>query len=257
MKQYGICNLAVVPVRAEASDKSEMTSQLLFGEGFTIIEETEKWIKILTSFDNYIGWIDNKQYQVISEDDFTILKDNFKALGPEIFQPVMKASSDEIINVTAGSSIPFGSDKDFYFGSEKFFFSTIPSYVSANFEHSVVDVAKLFLNSPYLWGGRSMFGIDCSGFSQVVFKMFGLFLKRDAWQQAEQGQVVNFLQEAKAGDLAFFDNEEGLITHVGIMINGHEIIHASGRVKIDPIDDQGIYSLDLKKHSHKLRIIKR
>jgi cell wall-associated NlpC family hydrolase len=127
----------------------------------------------------------------------------------------------------------------------------------ADFESSIAEYAKFFLNAPYLWGGKTLFGIDCSGFTQVVFKMLGKNLKRDAWQQAEQGEIVNFLQEAKAGDLAFFDNAEGHVIHVGIMLNEQQIIHASGRVKIDPIDGQGIYSLDLKKHTHKLRIIKR
>ena len=257
MNQHGVCNLSLVPVRAEASDKSEMTSQLLFGECFTILEETEKWAKILTSFDNYEGWIDRKQFQYLNEEDFTILTANFRALGPEIFEPVLRAFSDEIINITAGSSIPFGSDKDFYFGSEKYVFSAIPSYVITDFPSAVIDVARIFLNAPYLWGGRSIFGIDCSGFSQVVFKMFGIYLKRDAWQQAEQGQAVNFLQETQAGDLAFFDNAEGRITHVGIMMDNQQIIHASGRVRIDSIDGEGIYNAELKKHTHKLRIIKR
>ena len=117
--------------------------------------------------------------------------------------------------------------------------------------------AKSFLNVPYLWGGRTHFGIDCSGFAQAVYRLQGITLKRDAYLQAEQGQTVDFLQEAKLGDLAFFDNEEGRITHVGMMLNNEQIIHASGKVKIYKIDMQGIYSAEQKKHTHKLRIVKR
>ena len=125
------------------------------------------------------------------------------------------------------------------------------------FRSSVTDAAMFFMNAPYLWGGRSVFGIDCSGFTQMVFRQFGIRLKRDAWQQAEQGELLGFIQEARAGDLAFFDNEEGRITHVGIMLNNNRIIHASGKVRIDTIDTQGIFNKDLNKYTHKLRIVKR
>src|SRR5690606_26313776 len=105
--------------------------------------------------------------------------------------------------------------------------------------------------------GRTNFGIDCSGFSQIAFKMQGVKINRDASQQAEQGTAVDLLTEAKAGDSSSEHNEEGRITQVGIMLNNNQIIHASGRVKIDMIDDQGIFSSDLKKYSHKLRFIRR
>ena len=114
-----------------------------------------------------------------------------------------------------------------------------------------------YLNTPYLWGGRSVFGIDCSGFTQMVFRQFGIRIKRDAWQQAEQGQLLGFIQEARAGDLAFFDNVEGRITHVGIMLDNGRIIHASGRVRVDPVDTQGIFNKELNMYTHKLRIVKR
>jgi cell wall-associated NlpC family hydrolase len=121
----------------------------------------------------------------------------------------------------------------------------------------VSNAAIFYLNAPYLWGGRSVFGIDCSGFTQMVLRQFGIRLKRDAWQQAEQGDLVAFLQETVSGDLAFFDNEDGRITHVGIMLGNERIIHASGRVKIDSVDNHGIYSNELNRYTHKLRIVKR
>jgi cell wall-associated NlpC family hydrolase len=118
-------------------------------------------------------------------------------------------------------------------------------------------ITRQFLNVPYLWGGKTPFGIDCSGFSQIVVRCIGINLHRDAYQQAEQGKVVSFLEEVQTGDLAFFDNEEGRITHVGIMLNSHSIIHASGKVRLDNIDSYGILDAENRNYSHKLRIIKR
>jgi gamma-D-glutamyl-L-lysine dipeptidyl-peptidase len=113
------------------------------------------------------------------------------------------------------------------------------------------------LNSPYLWGGKTPFGIDCSGFTQMAYKLAGIKLRRDAWQQAEQGHTINLLEETEPGDLAFFDNDEGNIVHVGIILRDHKIIHAAGKVRIDSIDHYGINNKELKKYTHKLRLIKR
>jgi gamma-D-glutamyl-L-lysine dipeptidyl-peptidase len=131
-----------------------------------------------------------------------------------------------------------------------------PTLLRFNAEN-INDVASQYLDVSYLWGGKSLSGIDCSGFCQQVFKQFGIKLPRDAYQQAELGEVVGFLQEVECGDLAFFDNEEGRITHVGMMLNIHEIIHSSGKVRIDKIDHQGIINSETGARTHKLRIIKR
>lgn len=254
----GICHLASVPLRGSASDKSEILSFLLFGETFRILEQTEKWTFVQTSFDNYQGWIDVKQYKRISGQEAAAWEAEAQSLGVAVAHPVLKSSTNETLYLLAGSSVLNRGNDRFLLGGEEYIFPGKPSLVTnGDFASNVSSYSRFFLHAPYLWGGRSVFGIDCSGFTQIVFKMLGFRLMRDAWQQAEQGMVVNFLQEAKPGDLAFFDNEEGRIIHVGIMLNEHEIIHASGRVKIDPIDDQGIYSTDLRKHTHRLRIIKR
>lgn len=257
MNKYGICNLSIVSIRAEASDKSEILSQLLFGDCFEILQRGEKWTFIKTCFDEYQGWIDTKQY--ITAKHCLMPAKQSTMLGLNVNHEVIKLSTGEKLHLVAGSSIPeMHTSNKFFLGTEEYqLLSDSILATNLNFESAVAEYAKFFLSAPYLWGGKSLFGIDCSGLTQIVFKMLGKKLFRDAWQQAEQGEVVNFLQEAKAGDLAFFDNAEGRVVHVGIMLDDQHIIHASGRVKIDPIDGQGIYSLDLKRHTHKLRIIKR
>lgn len=257
-EQFGVCNLSLVPIRTEPSDKSEMSSQLLFGDHFTILENTGKWLKILTAHDEYEGWIDIKQFDEIEHSLFVALHDLNTILGPSVSNFITKVSANEKLHLVAGSNIPNTLDKFFYLGNTKYklegetFRPTID-----NFRSSVIEVAKFYLNAPYLWGGKSVFGIDCSGLTQMVFRHFGLKLRRDAYQQAEQGELVAFLQGAQGGDLAFFDNEDGRITHVGIMLDNERIIHASGQVRIDGIDNQGIFDKGLNRYTHKLRIIKR
>jgi cell wall-associated NlpC family hydrolase len=254
MNSFGACNLSIVPLRSSASDRSEILSQLFFGDCFEILDLQEKWVQIKTCFDEYEGWIDIKQFTPIKS---CLLNSSGQILGLAPYHEVTKLSSGEKLYLLAGTRVPEMLNKRFFLGNEEYELHSEVLTKGESFATSVADFAKFYLHAPYLWGGKSLFGIDCSGLTQVVFRMLGKTLKRDAWQQAEQGEIVNFLQEAKAGDLAFFDNEEGRVIHVGIMLDDQHIIHASGRVKIDPIDGQGIYSLDLKRHTHKLRIIKR
>ncbi|MFD2164065.1 C40 family peptidase [Paradesertivirga mongoliensis] len=256
MIEYGACNLSVVPLRAEASDRSEILTQLLFGDCFEVLEITEKWVQVKTCFDDYQGWIDSKQFTPIKSCLMQPGEQSFM-LGLKPYHEVVKVSTGEKLYLVAGSSVPKPLNGRFFLGTEEYQLPADSILAPGDFSAMVIDYARFYLQAPYLWGGRTLFGIDCSGLTQIVFKMLGKTLKRDAWQQAEQGEVVNFLQEAKPGDLAFFDNAEGRVIHVGIMLDEQNIIHASGRVKIDPIDGQGIYSLDLKRHTHKLRIIKR
>lgn len=250
---FGICNLAIVPIRAEASDKSEMVSQLLFGDLFTIIEKTAKWIKICTSFDNYEGWIDAKQFQNISKSDFEKL---------DLEKPLLSTDILEVITNEIGEMLPLpiGSSLNLLKYSEinKKKFNFDGELTSSIFPKSnLLKIAFIYLNAPYLWGGKTPFGIDCSGFTQMVYKLNGYAIKRDASQQALQGEPLSFIEESEPGDLAFFDNEDGNITHVGIMMENNYIIHASGCVRIDRIDHLGIYNVDTGRHTHKLRVIKR
>ena len=257
--QFGICLLAIVPLRANPLHASEMISQLLFGETFEIIEKQESWIKIKTMFDDYEAWVDQKQITYL--DDASLKKRNLEKqfLTKNAATLILKGKQKEEMYLPSGALLPFLQGDEFLINNETYQVKPKDIFLPdvLDFHSQIAKIAKSFLNVPYLWGGKTHFGIDCSGFSQTVFKLLGVKLKRDAYQQAEQGQTVDFLVAAQAGDLAFFDNEEGRITHVGIMLSNSEIIHASGKVKIDRIDDQGIFANDQNKYTHKLRIVKR
>lgn len=250
--EYGICTLAIIPLRGQPKESSEMVSQLLFGETYQITEWQEKWVKITTSYDLYEGWISRVQVKTLNYEDYLTLNEQAPLLTIEPVTIANKQSDNSLLYLAAGSTLPFYENGSSWVENEVYGVNDIGKQAA-----ELIDTAKTYLNTPYLWGGRTHFGIDCSGFAQTVFKQHGIQIKRDASQQAEQGTVVDFLPAAQAGDLAFFDNDEGRIVHVGIMLNNEQIIHASGRVKIDHIDGQGIYSEELNKHTHKLRIIKR
>jgi len=252
---YGICNLSIVPLRLEATDTSEMVSQVLFGEHFEVLEKHDKWSKIQLQYDNYEGYIDNKQYGEISEDMFLKLSNEHKTLSGEILD-FFSDSKNNLTTIPIGCHLPFYDNEHFVIGSSSYSYDGI-TYSGKLPKEEIINKAFLFLNSPYLWGGRTPFGIDCSGFTQMVYKLCGYHLQRDAKDQATQGEVLSFIEESEPGDLAFFDNDEGIITHVGIIMKDYYIIHAHGKVRIDLLDHSGIYNLDTKKHTHKLRVIKK
>lgn len=246
--QYGISNLSIVPLREFPQDASEMVSQVLYGESFKVLEKRKKWSRIRLTYDNYEGWLDNKQYEIISKDDYNMLNE----LKPEYSSNIVDyvQENDELL-----ITIPIGST----INSAKFLKHNFegPCISSTKEKSNIVSTALLFLNSPYLWGGKTPFGIDCSGLTQMVYKINGYKLLRDASDQATQGDPLSFIEESEPGDLAFFDNEEGSIIHVGIIMKNNYIIHAHGKVRIDRLDHSGIYNTDLRTHTHKLRVIKK
>lgn len=257
--QYGICHLSVVPARREPSDKSEMVTQLLFGDAFEVVEQRESWHRILTLWDHYECWIDSKQYLTITKATYDNLKRNPAPVTTELFQVISDMHTGQSFPIVLGSSLPFYhggqcqiEDRIFKCDTQvrALDLDTLPTRTA------LVETAMLFLNAPYLWGGRSPFGIDCSGFIQIVFKANGMQLKRDAYQQVEPGIAHSFVEEALPGDLAFFDNAEGRIIHVGLVIGENQIIHASGRVRIDRFDHYGIFAPERRAYTHNLRIIK-
>ena len=256
--KYGICNLSVIPVRLECNHVSEQTSQLLFGEYFKIIEESNTWIRIENSFDKYIGWIDSKQILEISEEVYNKLESSTHYLANDFIDLIFD-NENNIIPVPIGSLLPFYSNHSFKLGDKNLNYEgDVVACENSGLEKSkLVDTAYTYLNAPYLWGGKSPLGIDCSGLTQIVYKMNGMQIPRDAREQAKTGEVLSFIEESEPGDLAFFDDEEGIITHVGIILENNYIIHAYGNVRIDRIDHTGIFNVDTKRHTHKLRVIKK
>ena len=232
----GICNVSIAPMRAESSDKSEIVSQLLYGESADILEVKDNWTKIKTHYDNYEAWMDTKQISPVSDDFLSSRKVN---LVKEPFQSTMTESGKVLLSM----------------GSEVNFETTAPTR-GRDLSESIVNCTKEFLNVPYLWGGKSFFGIDCSGFTQIIYKIHGIKIPRDAYQQAEIGDALTFIEEAKPGDLAFFENKEGRIHHVGIILADQKIIHAHGKVRIDSLDSTGIFNKDQNRHTHILRFIR-
>lgn len=250
---YGICNLANIPLRAEPTDKSEIVSQVLFGEHFQVTEQLKQWSKIKLHFDGYEGWIDSKQLKKISEEDYRQLSDEVPILNADLVEYIT-APHDFMMPVTIGCSLNFLNYQKI--NTEQFDFEGL-KVSGIKSKSNIISSAFIYLNAPYLWGGKTPFGIDCSGFTQMVYKLNGYTLLRDASQQATQGEALSFIEESEPGDLAFFDNEEGKIIHVGIIMKDNYIIHASGKVRIDRLDHLGIYNAEMNKHTHKLRVIKK
>ncbi len=257
MINESICNQAFVAIRSEPSEKAEMVTQVLFGETFKVLEYDENWAKIQLDFDGYIGWMNSKSIASLPEREISLWKKSETwVVSPLQVKLILEPYKQSMI-VAAGSSFAFNSND-----RNSFVIANVEYYISSGVNMSrknvsLQDVAMSFINTPYLWGGRTVFGIDCSGFVQTVYKILGKTLPRDASAQIEMGETINFVEEAQPGDLAFFDNAEGVISHVGLFMGKGEIIHASGKVRVDRIDHQGIFNQELKIYSHKLRVIKR
>lgn len=241
----GISLYSIIPCREEPSHKSQLVSQLLFGEKYTVLAEVKDWIQIESVHDHYLCWIAANQHHTLEGTPDHILNTGLHT---------MVQKGEDSFPVTLGCYLPAG--KMIAEGDTFTTGTTLPQPPDEMVE-ALHYYGKQLLYAPYLWGGRTHLGIDCSGFSQLMYRMLGKSILRDAWQQAEEGETVSFIHEAAPGDLAFFDNEEGKITHVGIVLGEHRIIHASGSVRIDTLDHEGIYNSTLKKYTHRLRILKR
>jgi len=259
MWQYGICFSPFIPIRKTNAESSEMTSQLLFGDLVIINQEVGNWFEIIQEFDNYKGWVDKKEIKTIEKNEYQKLKDAEAYYCNEALVSICDDQSNKYIigmgstlyNLNTGSGEAKFAGENLYLDS-----NDIKAFLKTE-KDQLIRICKGMLNTSYLWGGKSFFGIDCSGLVQSAFKSIGISLPRNSGEQSELGLNINFLSEAESGDLVFFDNEDGIITHVGILIDQETIIHASGKVRIDKIDHHGIYKESISTYTHQLRLIKR
>ena len=241
---FGICILPVIPMRKTKSDSSEMINQILFGETFKIKKDEKKWALIELTHDKYTGWICKKQFQLIKE----IPKKNKISNKTYCNIKVNNISQPLIL----GSLIPYSKKYCNNLGIN----SNLEFFPLNNFNFWFMKIAKKYLNSPYLWGGRTPLGIDCSGYTQLGYRFFGINLPRDSYQQAKKGKKIKSVEKSKLGDLAFFSTKNK-ITHVGIVLKDKKIIHSSGKVRIDLLDDKGIFNKKMNTYTHQLSFIKR
>ncbi|MEJ8755684.1 C40 family peptidase [Pontibacter sp. H259] len=253
---YGISMLSLVPMRAEPSNRAELVTQVLFGECYEIISRQEKWLQIQLASDGYKGWIDANQHTTVLKEYYQEWKSAQHPRSMDLVQVISNA--DERIPVGIGCYLPFFDGMNVRIGDKTYLYNGRATNPEAETTIAqLVKVAHNFMKAPYLWGGKSVFGIDCSGFAQQVYGICGVQLPRDAYQQVTSGEEVHFVNQTQPGDLAFFDNDEGRIIHVGLVLEDQKIMHASGEVRIDTLDHNGIYNAERKRYSHKLRIIKR
>ncbi len=234
--EKAVCKVMAAPVREEPKEQAEMVTQILYGETLDVLEAGKYWSKIKMHFDGYEGFVDSRQIKKISDEELANRK---VTLITEDFQSVLMKDGRTLLSM--GSEVEFPA---------------VASRRSHDLRESIALTAQELLNIPYLWGGRSFFGVDCSGFVHLVYKINGIKMPRDSYQQAEVGEPLTFVEESQPGDLAFFENAEGRVVHVGIMLENQRIIHASGKVRIDTLDSTGIFNKELNEHTHKLRIVK-
>ena len=247
---HGVCRLSLVPVRQDPAHSAEQVTQLLFGDHYQVLATAsgDKWIRIRTDFDHYEGWIDIKQHHAISPEYFEYINRTEFKITTDLTSSILYNKSPQLILM--GSIIPISSSELFKM-EEQFAFNGEAKNLGQKRDYEFLkNIAVRYLNAPYQWGGKSPFGIDCSGFTQMVYKICGYRLLRDSRMQVTQGKAVNNYNESMPGDLAFFKDGEGKIVHVGIVLENSRIIHAHGRVRIDQLTEEGILNQETRIYSH-------
>lgn len=253
---FSICSLSVVPVRAGRNYKSEMVTQLLFGEVVECWEKKGTWTKVRCLWDNQIGWVPTNQLTQITPEEAERYQESY-ACSMELAQPAI--ATDHFLPLTMGASLPCFDGMRFEIAGTSYSFSG--QVITPQSIHQSIDLliklARRYLYAPELEGGRSPFGIDSTGLVQILFKMIGIAMPRDAYLQARKGDNIDFYEQSSIGDLVFFQDKNGHINHVGIICDKNQILHTYGKVRIDKIDHFGIFNTEQKKYTHKLRVIKR
>jgi gamma-D-glutamyl-L-lysine dipeptidyl-peptidase len=257
MTTRGICRLTLIPVRKEPAERTEMTTQILFGETVDILQTEGSWSLIKTHFDNYKGWATSKMMTPLDENEFQDLQKKQNVYLKDAVCKIFQSVTQLPITYLAGGSTLIEENGQILIGENALMLDNSAELHHQETKIDIPGTAMKYLNAPYLWGGRTIFGVDCSGLTQTVFKMNGISIPRDAHQQAEIGQTVADVTLARPGDLAFFVRDDGHIIHTGIVLEKSMIIHSTGKVRIDRLDDQGILNIETNQYSHKLSIIKK
>jgi len=253
---YAINFATIVPIRADHADESEIMTQMLFGDTFEILDTYKQWRYIKTNYDHYEGWIDEKVVLELTKEKFDALNNAIKYYTADIVSEVVFPKSGRFL-LPMGSVLPdFNPDKmTIQIGGETGVFTG--NFITGKHDkNKVLELAFTYENSPYLWGGKTHFGLDCSGLTQMAYKMCGYDLLRNAKDQVTQGKPIK-LEEAEPGDLAFFTNAKGKVIHVGFLLGNGKIFHSHGNAHIDPIDEKGIWSQKFQRYSHKLSDVRR
>ncbi len=251
--QYAISTVAAAPVRIEPAHRSELVNQLLFGETMEVLEEKGEWYRVRSLYDDYEGWL---TYHLVTEISKEVATGDINYVATNITNPV--TLPDQLINAPMGASLTGFDEETRLLWDERYkYHGTYRNLLKPFDQDYLRKIIQPWINAPYLWGGKTFMGVDCSGFVQTAFKLLGIKLKRDAYLQVDQGQVVPDLSSAREGDLAFFNNEKGRVIHVGIILSGQKIIHASGKVRIDRLDEKGIVNSENGKRTHDLCAMKR
>jgi cell wall-associated NlpC family hydrolase len=245
-EQYGFCALARIPMRKEPSSESEMVTEILFGEGLLVFEKQGEWYKV-ECFQPYEGWVNIKQITFINE------QESLRLMNPTFFcadDCTLVSLTEPPLRILKGSPLP-SFEKASHTSTINGKIWTVKGKVVEQKKDLVtlLQYAEGYLNAPYFWGGRSPYGIDCSGLMQILFRFVGIKLPRNVdWQVTKGVDVV--CQEPQVGDLAFFKNKKGDLVHVGLVYAPGKVLHASGYVKISTLDQQGIINDDGVGYSH-------
>lgn len=254
---YGIANLSIVPLRTEPNHFNEMVSQILFGETYTVLSEQNDWLRVQCHFDQLEGYIHISQHTNCLKETIEQLEQIAPTYGFDILSSAI--TNQEHIPVLIGSNLPFFDGLSFHLNKKKIVYNgqvLSPDEINPS-PHLIKKIALKYVNAPYLWGGRTPFGIDTSGLVQIIFKLSGIKLPRESRNQIQLGNSLNMINEAREGDIAFFKNELNDVIHSGVILEEGKIIHSHGKVRIDRIDSHGIFNEDTKSYSHQLRLIKR